>query len=125
MREAQEEFLRRDSDIRNLESALDEERRKSMLDEERIRSLESKLEDKVREAGDNYKNYMSLQRKSELTADEIERLKAEMEKERRQTMADQQFLNKKLRDMESENERLKNQGHSHQNEVQKSKSEAK
>jgi len=30
---------------------LDEERRKSMLDEERIRNLESKLEDKVREAG--------------------------------------------------------------------------
>jgi len=31
--------LRRDSDIRNLEKALDEERRKSMLDEERIRNL--------------------------------------------------------------------------------------
>jgi hypothetical protein len=35
--------MRRDSDIRNLEKALDEERRKSMLDEERIRNLESKL----------------------------------------------------------------------------------
>jgi hypothetical protein len=32
LKEAQEEFLRRDSDIRNLEKALDEERRKSMLD---------------------------------------------------------------------------------------------
>jgi len=68
---------------------------------------------------------MSLQRKSELTADEMERLKAEMERERRQTMADQQFLNKKLKDMESENDRLRNQGQSHQSEVQKTKNEAK
>jgi hypothetical protein len=30
----------------------------------------------VREAGDNYKNYMALQRKSELTSEEIEKLKA-------------------------------------------------
>ena len=40
-----------------------------MLDEDRIRNLENKLEEKVREAGENYKNHMALQRKSELTVD--------------------------------------------------------
>jgi hypothetical protein len=42
-----------------------------MLDEERIRNLEVKLENKVREAGENYQNYMGLQRKSDLTQEEM------------------------------------------------------
>ena len=37
--EAENEFLRRDSNIRDLEQALAEERRKSMLDEGRIKQL--------------------------------------------------------------------------------------
>ena len=75
--------MRRDSNIRDLESALEEERRKSMLDMNRIRQLEGDLQRKVQEAGENYRNIMSAQRKSELTLEEIEKLKAEMERERR------------------------------------------
>ena len=75
--------MRRDSNIRDLESALEEERRKSMLDMNRIRQLEGDLQRKIQEAGENYRNIMSAQRKSELTLEEIEKLKAEMERERR------------------------------------------
>ena len=81
--EAENEFLRRDSNIRDLEQALAEERRKSMLDEGRIKQLEGELQRRVQEAGENYKNMMAAQRKSELTLEEIEKLKAEMERERR------------------------------------------
>ena len=54
-----------------------------MLDMNRIRQLEGDLQRKVQEAGENYRNIMSAQRKSELTLEEIEKLKAEMERERR------------------------------------------
>ncbi len=36
---AEQEYMRRDSDIRDLERALEEERRKSMLDVEKIKRL--------------------------------------------------------------------------------------
>jgi len=52
--------VKRDGDIRNLERALEEERRKSMLDVE--------LQRQVEEAGDNFKNFAAMQRKSELNA---------------------------------------------------------
>lgn len=42
---------------------------------------------------------MAAQRKSELTLEEIEKLKAEMERERRETMAEMQMYNRKIRDM--------------------------
>jgi hypothetical protein len=46
---------------------LEDERRKSMLDEQRIRELEAEIERKYQEANENYQNYLALQRKSELT----------------------------------------------------------
>jgi hypothetical protein len=75
LNQAQEEFLRRDSDIRRLEKALEDERRKSMLDEQAIRQLEAKLIAKVNEASEHYNNYAAAQEKFELTEEEIERLK--------------------------------------------------
>jgi hypothetical protein len=39
--------LRRDSSIRALEKAIDDERRKSMVDEEKIRHMEQMLGEKV------------------------------------------------------------------------------
>lgn len=80
---AHDDFLSKDKNIRKLENALEDERRKSMLDEQRIRELESEIEQKYQEANENYQNYLALQRKSELTLEEIERLKNEMERERR------------------------------------------
>ena len=39
LEEYEQEYLRRDSDIRDLERALEQERRKSMLDVEKIKTL--------------------------------------------------------------------------------------
>lgn len=44
-----------------------------------------------------------------------------MERERRQTMADKQFNDKKIREMEAENQKLRNQGANYQNDVQRTK----
>lgn len=74
-----------------------EERRKSMIDEAKIKQLEADLQKRVIEAGENYKKMMAAQRKSELTLEEIEKLKEEMERERRQTMAEMQKYNKKIK----------------------------
>lgn len=67
--------MRRDSGIRALEKAIDDERRKSMADEEKIRHLEQILAGKVEEASRHYENYNAVQEKYELSAEEIERLK--------------------------------------------------
>ena len=66
-----------------MQQALSEERRKSSADEAKIRQLEYELNRKVEEAADNYKNMMSAQRKSQLTEEEIQKLKIEIERERR------------------------------------------
>jgi len=44
-----------------LEKAIEEERRKSMLDEQRVRQLEKELESKVDEVGANYEKYIAAQ----------------------------------------------------------------
>ncbi len=54
LQEIDEEHGRRDSDLRELERALDDERRKSMLDIEKIKRLEAELQRKNQEAGANY-----------------------------------------------------------------------
>lgn len=41
LNELEHEYLRRDSDIRDLERALEEERRRSLLDVEKIKRLEA------------------------------------------------------------------------------------
>lgn len=40
-----------------------------------------------------------MQRKSELTAEEIRKIKEEMERERRQTLSEKEKLNRMVRDM--------------------------
>lgn len=42
---------------------------------------------------------MAMQRKSELTAEEIRKIKEEMERERRQTLSEKEKLNRMVRDM--------------------------
>lgn len=42
---------------------------------------------------------MALQRKSELTAEEIQRMKEEMERERRKTLSEKEQLNRMVREM--------------------------
>ena len=89
--------MRRDSDIRDLERALEDERRKSMLDIEKIKRLEGEIQRKVQESGSNYESYMAMQRKSELTAEEIRKIKEEMERERRKTLSEKEQLNRMVR----------------------------
>ncbi len=48
-----------------------------------------------------------------------------MERERRQTMTEKEYLNKKLREMENENNRLKQHGQNKDGEVQKHRTDAK
>jgi hypothetical protein len=67
--------MRRDSDIREMERALEDERRKSMLDIEKIKRLEGELQKRIQESGANYENYMAMQRKSDLTAEEVRKIK--------------------------------------------------
>jgi chromosome segregation ATPase len=111
LEDAQEAFLRRDSDIRMLEKAIEDERRKSMLDEQRLRQLEKELEARVDEAGANYEKYIAAQQHYELSSDEIERLKQELERERRTTMAENDYAARKIQQMERENQELKEKAH--------------
>jgi hypothetical protein len=46
--------LRRDTDIRTLEKAIEDERRKSMVDEQKLRQLEQMLGEKVEEGSRHY-----------------------------------------------------------------------
>lgn len=46
-----------------------------MIDEKKIKDLETELQKRVMEAGENYKKMIAAQRKSELTLEEIQRLK--------------------------------------------------
>lgn len=108
LEDAEAEFLNRDKDIGKLEKMLDDERRKSMLDEDKIDALEKELDKKYKEAADNYNKYLAMQRKSDLTADELEKLKGEIEDERRKTLADKENLLRKLNDIESDKQTLKN-----------------
>ncbi len=57
----------------------------------------------MQETGENYKNLMAMQRKSELTAEEIQKIKEEIERERRRTLTEKEQLNRKVREMEKEN----------------------
>ena len=47
LEEYEQDFLRRNTDVRELERALEDERRKSMLDIEKIKRLEAELKNKV------------------------------------------------------------------------------
>lgn len=58
-----------------------------MIDEDKIRDLENELDKKYQEAQDNYNKYLAMQRKSDLTADELNKLKDEIDNERRKTLA--------------------------------------
>ncbi len=59
-----------------------------MLDEQKIRQLEKQLEAKVEQAGKFYEKFIDEQDRYELSAEEIEKLRQEMEKERRATLAE-------------------------------------
>lgn len=44
-----------------------------------------------------------MQRKSELTAEEIKKVKDQIEKERRRTLTQKEQINRKMREMQKEN----------------------
>jgi hypothetical protein len=74
-----------------------------MLDEQRVRQLEKELEAKVDEVGAHYERFIAAQDNYQLSADEIERLKQEMERERRTTMAENDLVGRRIQQMEREN----------------------
>lgn len=125
LQSVENDYLRRDSDIRDLERALEDERRKSMLDVEKIKRLEVELNKRVQEAGQHYQNFAAMQRKSELTAEEIQKIKEEMERERRRTLTEKEQLNRKMREMEKENNMLKEEMENDENVADRIKNEAK
>lgn len=86
-----------------IEKAIEDERRKSMLDEQKIRQLEKQLQIKVEEAGRNYENYIAAQEEYRLSEEQIQRLRMEMERERRTTMAENEYVARRLKDIEREN----------------------
>lgn len=123
--DAEHEYLRRDSDIRDLERALEDQRRRSLLDVEKIKRLEAELQHKVQQAGDNYENFMAMQRKSELTAEEIQKIKDQIEKQRRRTLTEKEQLNRKVREMQKENERLKEEMEGDENAAERVRNQAR
>jgi hypothetical protein len=73
---------------------LDNERRKSMQDEATIKKLEQELASKIKLANDHHNKYLELARKSEAGDEEIKFLKAEIDKERRKSSADETLIKK-------------------------------
>lgn len=78
-----------DDQIRFLQKEIEEERRKSMVDETKIRKLQEMLAEKINLAEQNNSRYLEEVRKSELNAQELNFLMAELDKERRKSMADE------------------------------------
>lgn len=68
---------------------------------------------------------MAAQRKSELTAEEIQKLKEEMERERRETMAEMQMYNKKIKEMQNEANAYRDKLKGGQGDLEKAKQYAK
>ncbi len=50
---------------------------------------------------------MGAQENYELSAEQIEKLRQEMERERRTTMAENEYINRKLKEMERDNKDMK------------------
>ena len=67
--------MKNDNDIRDLKDAIEDERRKSMVDEGKIKELEGVLAQKIKDA--NLKNHRleELERKSEQDDQEIRYLR--------------------------------------------------
>lgn len=58
-----------------------------MIDVQKLKKLEEQLAIKIEEVGQYYQGIVAAQEKYELSAEEMERLRQEMERERRTTMA--------------------------------------
>jgi hypothetical protein len=65
-----------------------------MQDEATIKKLEQELASKIKLANDHHNKYLELARKSEAGDEEIKFLKAEIDKERRKSSADETLIKK-------------------------------
>lgn len=66
-----------------------------------------------------------MQRKSELTAEEIQKIKDQIEKQRRRTLTEKEQLNRKVREMQKENERLKEEMEGDENAAERVRNQAR
>lgn len=71
-----------------MQDLIEDERRKSMMDEKKVRELQNILEGKMREANEFGHKIQEYSRKSEQDGEEIRFLREEIEKERRKSSAD-------------------------------------
>lgn len=83
-----------EDDLRNLASALDGERKKSLADEATIRKLENDLKKKNDEANRKQEQFYKAAEQVNLTENEINFLKGELEQERRKSTVDQNRIRK-------------------------------
>lgn len=94
-----------DDEIKFLKDEIEKERRKSMADETKVRKLEDMLKEKVALAEQFNGRYLDEVRKSEVNAKELQFLMAELDKERRKSMADEGTI-KRLEKLISEKVKL-------------------
>lgn len=71
----EEELLRRDTNLADIQQILEQERRKSAADQEKIRKLQNMLENKKRELKEQYDQYLSQQRKTDMNEQELNALR--------------------------------------------------
>ena len=77
-----------------LRNEIENERRKSMADETKIKKLEEMLQEKLKLADTQKQQILELARKTALNENEIKMLQAEIDKERRKSMADVAMIKK-------------------------------
>lgn len=82
------------NEIKILRNEIENERRKSMADETKIKKLEEMLQEKLKLADTQKQQILELARKTDLNENEIKMLQAEIDKERRKSMADVAMIKK-------------------------------
>lgn len=83
-----------DSEISELKAILEEERRKSTVDADRIRHIQEVLGQKIKQANEETARLNSMSRKSEKDNEEIIFLRDLIEKERKKSTADETLIKK-------------------------------
>jgi hypothetical protein len=86
--------MKNDTDIHNLKDAIEEERRKSMVDERKLSEMQRLLDEKVKLANEMNGQMAVYAKKEQEDEQAINFLKEEIEKERRKSSADQGLIRK-------------------------------
>ena len=97
--------MKNDNDIQDIRDAIEEERRKSMVDERKLSEMQKILDQKVKLANELNGQMAVYAKKEEEDEEAIRFLKDEIEKERRKSQADQGMI-RKMEQLVKEKERI-------------------